>query len=295
MPKPRVLKETPSKNYLEQIDDRLPMRSSGAWAEEKLDYLARYINGFETSMRSKWPVRNFIDLLAGPGKNKIRETSAILLGSPLIALTTPYPFTGYFFVDRSEENTRALNQRCTVSPIYDRVNIRTGDCNKEVDAIIRKIKPDDSRSLNLAFLDPEGFELQWATIEKLASVRRMDLIINYSQMGIERYISQAFNSSKQTKVDLFFGGNEWRTIYATWQGKSELQRRLMDHYKAKLRDLGYTEVFRGEGVGTEPLIKNQEKNVPLYSLIFASKHNLGHKIWKSIIRKNVYGQTRMDL
>jgi len=38
-------------NYLQPEDDGLPMRETGAWAAEKLDYLARYINIFETSMR----------------------------------------------------------------------------------------------------------------------------------------------------------------------------------------------------------------------------------------------------
>lgn len=37
-------------NYLIPEDDGLLMRPAGAWAEEKLDYLNRYINVFETAM-----------------------------------------------------------------------------------------------------------------------------------------------------------------------------------------------------------------------------------------------------
>jgi len=33
------------------------MREAGAWAKEKLDYLKRYIDVFETSMRQKWSIR----------------------------------------------------------------------------------------------------------------------------------------------------------------------------------------------------------------------------------------------
>jgi hypothetical protein len=43
--------------YLEPEDDGLTMRPAGSWAADKLDYLARYINVFETSMRNKWTVR----------------------------------------------------------------------------------------------------------------------------------------------------------------------------------------------------------------------------------------------
>jgi len=85
--------------YLEPQDDGLLTRSSGSWAVSKLDYLARYIDVFETSMRQKWAIRNYIDLMAGPGKDRVRDSGAILLGSPLLALVTRYPFTGYFFVD----------------------------------------------------------------------------------------------------------------------------------------------------------------------------------------------------
>ena len=58
-------------NYLRKIEDGLPVRTTGKWAAEKLDYLGRYIDVFETSMRKKWSSRNFIDLQAGPGKNYI--------------------------------------------------------------------------------------------------------------------------------------------------------------------------------------------------------------------------------
>ncbi len=39
--------------YLDPQDDGLPIRESGLWASEKLDYLRRYIDVFETSMRKK--------------------------------------------------------------------------------------------------------------------------------------------------------------------------------------------------------------------------------------------------
>lgn len=121
--------------YLKSADDGLPLRESGSWAAEKLDYLRRYIDVFETSMREKWLLRNYVDLLAGPGKNLIRETGEILMGSPLLALTTKYPFTAYFFVDFEADTSQALRQRCSASPHADRVQVLTGDCNVEVETM----------------------------------------------------------------------------------------------------------------------------------------------------------------
>jgi three-Cys-motif partner protein len=284
------------RNYLEREDDGLPMRPSGTWAVEKLDYLARYINVFETSMRQKWPVRYYVDLLAGPGKNRVRDTGTILLGSPLVALTTAHPFTGYFFVDLCEGNTTALRQRCTASPLYNQVDIRTGDCNDLIDGIIAHIRRNDWHALNLAFLDPEGLELQWETVAKLASVRRMDLIINYPQLGLNHNMYQAFETEGQTAVDLFFGDRGWRQIYEEWQTKKGhfgIHRRLMDYYKKKLQDLGYKEVLRDDEVDDEPLIRNAKRNAPLYRLLFASKHPLGHEFWQKVTRRDVYGQSHL--
>ena len=283
--------------YLQPEDDGLPMREAGAWAAEKLDYLARYINVFETSMREKWPVRYYIDLLAGPGKNVVGNSGLVLLGSPLLALTTTYPFTDYFFSDLSKRNTQALQERCAVSSNCDRVDIRTGDCNELVDDIVARIRRDDRRSLNLAFLDPEGMELRWETVAKLATLQRMDLIINYPEMGLNRYRSAASKAEAQTRIDGFFGDQEWREIYQDWQTHRStvgLHRQLIDLYRGKLQDVGYREVLRADELGDEPLIRN-ERNAPLYRLLFASKHSLGHDFWHKVTRRDVYGQGRLPL
>lgn len=277
--------------YLEPRDDGLFMREAGTWAREKLDYLKRYIDVFEIAMRKKWPVRCYVDLFAGPGKNVDRDSGDILLGSPLIALTATCPFTGYFFTDLSDKHTKTLRQRCTASPHSQRVQIWTGDCNDLVNEIVAQIKKDDWRSLNLAFLDPAGIDLYWKTVETLAQLNRMDLVIHYPQMGLGRAMPQVFESADESKVDLFFGGREWREIYGEWKGRTGLHRRLIDHYKEKLRSLGYVEVLQGDE--PEPLIRNEKRRAPLYRLIFASKHRLGHNFWRDVTSRDVYGQRRL--
>jgi three-Cys-motif partner protein len=292
----RWLAEIVMLNYLTSESDGLPMRPSGGWAEQKLDYLARYIDVFETSMKSKWPTRNYVDLMAGPGKNQIRGTNKVFLGSPLLALATKHPFTRYFFVDLDPNNTDALRSRCAVSIYSQRVRIETGDCNQLVDRIVTELKQNERLSLNLAFLDPEGFELQWTTVAKLASIKRMDLIINYPEGGLNRYMRIAYASPEQTDVDRFFGERQWRKIYENWisrRSRIGLHRLLIDHYKTKLKDLGYTQVFAGsDAIDNEPLMRNT-KSAPLYRLLFASKHDRGYEFWQKVIRRDVYGRTRL--
>ena len=186
----------------------------------------------------------------------------------------------------------ALTQRCSASPQCQQVDIRTGDCNLVVDHIVAELRRDEQRSLNMAFLDPEGLELKWATVAKLASVQRMDLIINYPEGGLNRFVGRAMNSAGQTAVDEFFGDRGWRAAYqeSQAQGEPNLHWRLIEFYKNRLRALGYKEVLRGDEVGEEPLMRNVERNAPLYRLLFASKHPLGHKFWTAVTRRNVDGQ-----
>ncbi len=291
-------------SYLEPQDDGLPMRNSGPWVSEKLFFLKRYIDIFEKSMRQKpWRRRIFIDLFSGPGKCFVEETSDIHLGSPLLALTTDYPFTDYYFVDIDTERSKTLQKRCSASNTSAQIHYLVGDSNIKVHEIVEGIQEFDRHfirgqwpSLNLAFLDPDGLELEWNTIANLAKVEKMDMIIHYSQAGLTRNIELCYSIEEETIIDRFFGDREWRTLYAPWRTKGNrfgLHRELIDYYKTKLQALGYVEVLKDDETGAEPLIRNSKRQAPLYRLIFASKHPLGHDFWKAVTRKDVYGQGRL--
>jgi three-Cys-motif partner protein len=277
---------------LNPVEDGHFLRPSGGWAQEKLDYLRRYIDVFETSMRKKWPRRGYIDLFAGPGKCIDRNTGEIFLGSPLVALTTKYPFTDYWFVDNDQKNIDALTARYNASLYSDRVVCVKGDSNVEVLDIVKSLR--GVSSLNLTFLDQEGLELKWNTVAVLAEIDRMDLIVHYPQMGINRLMPLVYDSASSNDIDEFFGSQSWREIYERYCRREEsfLHRHLMDHYKEKLTALGYQETLRDDEVGHEPLMST-ELNAPLYRLLFASKHELGVEFWKKITSREPKGQRRL--
>lgn len=292
----------PSDIYLQPETDGLLTRPIGRWTTIKLDYLARYLERFIVSMRGKdWRAIHYIDLFAGPGKNQINGTNEIVLGSPLISLTQKRHFDQYFFSDLDPANIAVLDQRCTVSPHYSKERFSVGDANSQVTAIKAKIDRIDGEfikdswpSLNIAFLDPEGLELKWSTVETLAQAKRMDLIIYYSQMGITREAPKAIRKPAPTVIDEFFGGTEWRGIYRKYQTRGEkfYHRKLIDLYKGKLKDLGY--VIQ-EVDADEPLVRSTKRRAPLYRLLFASKNKLGNKFWHDVIQKDATGQMKLPL
>jgi three-Cys-motif partner protein len=279
----------------DEIDsDGLVARISGKWTSEKHFYLQRYIEIFETSMKLKFQKRNYIDLFAGSGRNYLRETKTFVDGSPLIALNAQNPFTGYIFIEKSKRRITALQSRCE-NRFHDRVfTFYLGDCNIKVDEVIKYTGI--NQALNLAFIDPDGLEVNWSTIEKLASIKRMDMIINYSEGGINRAIGKFVKSENSDCLSQYFGTVDWKEIYADYQRKKNfnLHRSFIDLIMTKLEKLGYVSVESIQ-VNMEPLIRNSKRNAPQYRLLFASKHELGNNFWKKITDKDNHGQSRLPM
>lgn len=282
---------------LETNDDGLPMREKGGkWTYNKLYFLNAYFGRFIVSMRNRqWKAINYIDLFAGPGKNKLPD-GRIILGSPLLALSQKRSFDHYYFSDIDPSNISVLKQRCAQYSMPGRISSFPDDANRIVDRVVYEIKQTqgvytkgDWPCLNLAFLDPEGMELHWETVAKLASLRT-DMIIYYPQMGITRDAPAQIQENNPTSIDEFFGDTTWREIYQRHQNGEEsfLHRALLDLYKQKFSGFGY----KVEEPISEPVFKNK-RDAPLYRLLFVSKHELGNKFWADVIENLPDGQMRL--
>ena len=267
---------------------------------QKLFYLKRYIDEFATATKDKWPIRNFIDLFAGPGLNVVEGSAQEIDGSPMLAIKTRYPFTGYYVCDaersfldtlsmRREEAIRAgLAQKSHFSPY-------PGDANEETDRILSEIHP--TRSINLVVVDPPGAHCHWATIEKLSQLSRVDFVINFPLgMAIKRIIRQSFEAEEDTSLDRFFGTTEWRTIFEqTGQQPHLAARRLIDLFKRNLAELGYLEDKQiGEITNYSSSVEiRRDEGQRLYLLILASRHPLAHHLWSQAIKVDDEGQPRL--
>ena len=85
----------------------------GPWGEEKYRLVGNYAQIFATSMKQKWQCRFYIDLFAGAGRARIRETRKIVDGSPLIALGIEDRFDRYIFCEKDLTKIDALTKRVT--------------------------------------------------------------------------------------------------------------------------------------------------------------------------------------
>jgi three-Cys-motif partner protein len=276
------------------VDDGLMNLDVGSWAEQKYRLVGIYATLFATSMKDKWDHRVYIDLFAGPGRSKIRETSRIIPASPTIALSVEYPFTRYVFCEQDEDSLSCLRQRCKRD--FEHLDVKTihGDCNSKVDEILSEIPPHGSGSkvLSFCFVDPfRVSDLHFATIQDL-SARFLDfLILIPTGMDASRNWLRQLQNKNPTAIDAFVGTDRWRE---DWKDLPT-QRLSTDvffagFFSGRMRDIGY----EFGGIDNSVLIRNPDRNQRLYRLGFYSKDKLGEKLWREA-KKYSSDQQQLDL
>jgi three-Cys-motif partner protein len=271
-------------------DAGLPIRPARIWTREKLTYLTRYATAFMVAMAKKrgpggWDRLVYLDLLCGPGRDIDTDTDEEFPGSPLIALSIEPHFDHLYLADKDSKNVKALEKRISSSD-KARITLREGDCNLIIDDVLKSIS---SRTLGLAFIDPEGFEVDFATLAKLAR-RRIDLLYLFpSGIGIKRNLGNFFPLT-ESPMDKFWGGRNWRDLPEARRAagasleEDQIVRSLVSAFRQKLRDVGFT--HQDEAA---PLFTNT-KNAQMYHLLYLSHNEKGLKIWRGIKKIRPGGQ-----
>lgn len=259
-------------------DDGLYIPPVGEWSKDKHYFLQRYIDAFTTAMKDKqWSGLHYIDLFAGAGIERLKESQKLDWGSPLIAAQSPNPFSALHLCELDEVKFDALKQRA--EKYHFKAQILNGDANIKISDIVREI-PD--RSLSLAFLDPFGLHLDFETLRILSS-RRADLIIFFpDHLDVKRNWEEYYFDNPDSNLDRCLGkGADWRAILNETPNERQVEK-LRDMYVNQLKTLGY-EHFEFERIC-------MSGGRPLYLLIFCSHHSLGAKIWKNISSNKPNGQ-----
>jgi len=274
-------------------------RISKLHTKEKLTLLEKYLQGYVTATKGAIE-RYYIDALAGDGQCEIEipDTSRTqtVNGSPLIAMNIKPEFTKCFFIEIDLEKVEALNKLLGDFP-RDRYQVKPGNCNLVITEILAKIP---QKAPCFAFLDPEEFEVNWSTIEAIATHKKfpqnkIELLILFPyNMGITRllpYDRKKFNEETATAtLSRILPDNSWVDVYKDRiKGRlkpRDAKKRIMNIYINGLKGLGYK-----QGFIYSRLIKSTLGR-PLYDMIFATDHPLGAKIMKYVFDKDwIGGQT----
>lgn len=260
------------------LEDGHVVQCVGKWAEdEKHAYLRTYIEATRKARR-KFSRSGFLDLFAGPGRVRVRETGAVCDGSPLIALEhREVPFTRVVLCDLAPVNVDALRHRTEggTAPYGERVAVVCGDANQRIQDIV-DLLPD---GLNLAVVDPFGIEpLHFDTLRVLGRMKHMDLFITFPTSDLRRNKALYLDPNNEV-IARALGMPDWRARI----GPGDIAIEAADLFVEALTTLGYTgsknRMLRVSNSGSE-----------LYRIIFASKSSVGDKIWKAITTHTPAGQ-----
>jgi len=262
-------------------DDGLYIPTVREWSRDKHYFLMRYIDAFTTSMKNKkWAGLHYIDLFAGAGIERLKDSKELDWGSPMIAAKTHNSFDRLHLCELNTRKFEALEKRIT--DIMPHSQILNGDANEKVIDIVKEIP---SGTLSLAFLDPYGLHLDFETL-KVLSKKRADLIIFFpDHLDALRNWERNYLHKQNSNLDRCLGmGSDWRSIINDAPGDclADVLRKL---YVNQIATLGYTE-FEYERISM--------KKHPLYVLVFCSRHPLAAKLWRGISGKKPDGQRTFD-
>ncbi len=159
----------------------------------------------------------YIDVLAGTGTTRIDDSDDVIISSPFIAyFIGSSAFSKYIFIEKNKQSYDALNQRAQ-KYMGKSANVLYGDSNKIVNNIVSKIRNNKKTIHSLVFIDNEGMDINWSTIEQLISILS-DIIIVFQT----REVNRVFGAAKKAlsgelpskghidRMNQYFGNSSWR-------------------------------------------------------------------------------------
>ena len=261
--------------------DGLPREIVGPWIRDKHTRLQRYVNISGVGVRRKWLSHpksagaTYIELLSGPGRVRIESESKAIDGSPVVAwresVAVKAPFTQVWIADRDSNLKAAAETR--LLGLGAPVQARVGAAADTVDEIVINLNP---HALHFAFLDPYDLAaLPFDVIKKLARLERMDILIHFSTLDLNRNLLE-YIKRQSSPLDTFAPG--WRDKIDDFGRPQEYIRgRIFQHWRGLLKGVGMDTAEAAELV-------TGSTNQPLYWLAFAARHPRALDFWEKIRR-----------
>ena len=221
----------------------------------------------------------YVDGFAGPG-----EYTNYPAGSPLAALTAAKDA-----IERSGTNWVAGKVHCAfIEADADRFNhlqqkvesfqkpaaILTHQYRKTFTEGLAKLKidvpqPFKSQHPLFAFIDPFGATgVPFSVVSELLASRCSEVLINLDADGIARIFKAGESAAHESNLNQIFAGEEWKPLFDAHDPFEILCRKVLQLYKAKLRQIKDVRYVFSFEMRTSASALN-------YHLVFASQYWLG--------------------
>ena len=196
----------------------------GPWTCLKLIALKYHTEIYTTIMNKKlpelpWKAIDYVDILAGSGLDRIRDTGSFVSGSTIVACESPIrrKFDHILAIENNPDFAMALAKRLRLFRQSDTCEVIGYDAENHVDSIERFLAKHNAHYL--AFVDYEGLGgFPWSNMERLLK-HRGDLFITFipnigrvwsrnwdgDREAIARLVGDDVASEAATHDDLFTG------------------------------------------------------------------------------------------
>lgn len=254
----------------------------GDWTEKKLSVLESYLIAYTTALKKQSFKLIYIDAFAGSGKveaNRFEagangELKSFLEGSAVRAIRVMgEPFDELIFVEEDETHYGQLKQRLESGYPDRNLNFYNEDANE----FLFRLERDWNSCRGVLFLDPFGTQVEFRTIQRVASFNALDTWILVPVSTISRLLPRerdpsAISQKWAERLSRIYGDESWKNLYTpSPQGELFGQRSqvrdpgidgLLRIYKEKLKG-----VF-GDRLLEKSLTLKNSRNSVLYELMF---------------------------
>lgn len=269
----------------------------GPWTDIKLNCLRNYLNAYRTIFTSNERARHlrtwYVDAFAGTGSRSKAAPDAPLFdiyqeteireyheGSTKIALGLARPFDRYFFVEQSPKYVSELQTviENDFPELKEHCEIRGGNANEEITKWCQKRNWSKERAV--VFLDPYGMQVDWNTVQTLASTKGVDLW--YLFPNIARLLPRDGNipNTWSKRLTSLFGTDLWQEKFLPTVkqvdlfGDTESIERRVSEIAVGEFIMERLETCFGKQVAKYLILRNS-KTSPLYYLCFAASNEKG--------------------
>lgn len=190
----------------------------GDWTVQKLEILEDYLDAYTTALKNQNFNLMYIDAFAGGGyvnlRNEDDDVRSFIEGSAVRALEIEdKPFDRLIFVEKDADRYAQL---ATLIQDWSGKDIRLH--NSDSNVFLRNLQEDWRAWRGVLFLDPFATQVDWSTIERVASFNALDTWILFPLSAIRRMLPLSrqpddISESLANNLNRVFGDESWRKLY----------------------------------------------------------------------------------
>lgn len=268
----------------------------GPWTEEKLNILSQYLQSYVTALKKQAFTLYYIDAFAGTGyidNNNLTvyeetllpemgepESKKFLEGSARVALQVEPPFDCYIFIEEKPSRCEELERlKLEVPNISNRISIENGEANNYIRNLCNNKNWISDKSRGVLFLDPYAMQVEWSTLEAVASTKAIDLWYLFPVMAVNRLLKKdgKITDANKKRLNQIFGTAEWEEVFYSESPQMNMfeEEDLVKNVNIKL----ITDFILGRlhsvfpGVASNPKVLYNTKNSPLFIFFFTASTN----------------------